>query len=82
MPESLSKLESLRGKPSRTFIAGADSPRPHEVAVRWSCGCFASGPSFRQLELQPSICRLHRPQQSIETRRIKLPDPQTLKRSV
>jgi hypothetical protein len=71
---SLEKLESLRGKASRTFISSTDASPSHEVSARWTCGCIATGPSFRQLVVRPEGCLQHRPQQSELTQRIVLPE--------
>ena len=79
MYASLQQLESLRGKASRTFISSSESSPVPEVGARWTCGCVATGPSFRQLVVRPERCCVHLSQQSLVTQRIVLPDPGTLK---
>jgi hypothetical protein len=78
--ETLSRLESLRGKPSRTFISVALAAS--EVGARWPCGCVARGPTFSALEINPLACQIHLPKRSKVTQTIVLPDDRLPQRQI
>jgi hypothetical protein len=61
MVDSLDRLEDLLGRlASASIVVGT----MRQFTVRWDCGCVATGPTLRALEVGPPTCAV-RPQRTV-----------------